>query len=74
MSLLKQCLITQKTIITGTKMTTEELIEALDQRYGNPLAEGCELIQLAIKALKSQDERVKELEKFIAIPALKEKK
>jgi len=33
-------------------MTTEELIEALDQRYGNPLAEDCELIQLAIKVLR----------------------
>ena len=33
-------------------MTTEELIEALDQRYGNPLAEGCDLIQLAIERLR----------------------
>ena len=32
--------------------TTEELIEALDQRYGNPLAKDCELIQLAIKVLR----------------------
>jgi hypothetical protein len=36
-------------------MTTEELIEALDQRYGNPLAEGCELIQEAIQQLKNYD-------------------
>jgi hypothetical protein len=33
-------------------MTTEELIEALDQRYGNPLAEDCDLIKLAIERLK----------------------
>lgn len=33
-------------------MTTEQLIEALDQRYGNPLAKDCELIQLAIERLK----------------------
>ena len=33
-------------------MTTEELIEALDQRYGNPLAKDCELIQEAIEHLR----------------------
>jgi hypothetical protein len=33
-------------------MTTEELIYALDQRYGNPLAKDCELIQLAIERLR----------------------
>lgn len=33
-------------------MTTEELMEALDQRYGNPLAKDCELIQLAITRLR----------------------
>jgi hypothetical protein len=33
-------------------MKTEDLIEALDQRYGNPLAKGNELIQEAIKQLK----------------------
>jgi hypothetical protein len=36
-------------------MTTEELIEALDQRYGNPLANGCELIKEAIEQLKNYD-------------------
>lgn len=55
-------------------MTTQELIEALDQRYGNPLAKDCELIQEAIKVITSQNERIKELEKFIAIPVLKENK
>lgn len=39
-------------------MTTEELIEALDQRYGNPLAQGCELIQEAIEHLKSFNDLV----------------
>lgn len=33
-------------------MTTQELIEALDQRYGNPLAKDCELIQEAIEHLR----------------------
>lgn len=34
-------------------MTTEELIEALDQRYGNPYAaKECGLIQEAIKELR----------------------
>lgn len=36
-------------------MTTEELIEALDQRYGNPHAKDCELIQEAIQQLKNYD-------------------
>lgn len=40
-------------------MTTEELIEALDQRYGNPLAKDCELIQLAIEHLRFMDEEIK---------------
>ena len=33
-------------------MRTEELIEALDQRYGNPYATECALIQEAIKQLQ----------------------
>jgi len=33
-------------------MKTVDLIEALDQRYGNPLAKDCELIQLAIERLR----------------------
>lgn len=33
-------------------MNTQELIDALDQRYGNPLAKDCELIQEAIKHLQ----------------------
>ena len=36
-------------------MTTEELIEALDQRYGNPLAEDCKLIQMAIEHLRNYE-------------------
>ena len=38
-------------------MTTEELIEALDQRYGNPYAaKECGLIQEAIKRLRKLNE------------------
>lgn len=37
-------------------MNTNELIEALDVRYGNPLAKDCELIQEAIKVLRLQSE------------------
>ena len=38
-------------------MTLEELIEALDQRYGNPYAaKECGLIQEAIKRLKEFNE------------------
>lgn len=33
-------------------MKLEELIEALDQRYGNPHAKECHLIQLAIIELR----------------------
>lgn len=49
---------------------TEELIELLDNRYGNPLAPDCALIQQGIKLLREQDAHIKELEKFIAIPVL----
>jgi predicted phage tail protein len=42
-------------------MNTTELIEALDQRYGNPLARDCELIQEAIKVLQLQQEELKAL-------------
>jgi predicted phage tail protein len=42
-------------------MNTTELIEALDQRYGNPLARDCELIQEAIKVLRIQQEELKAL-------------
>jgi len=39
------------------EMTTEELIEALDQRYGNPYAaKECGLIQEAIKRLRKLNE------------------
>lgn len=33
-------------------MNLEDLIEALDQRYGNPYAKECALIQEAIKVLR----------------------
>jgi hypothetical protein len=49
---------------------TEELIKQLDDRYGNPYATDCALIQQGVALLREQDERIKELEKFIAIPAL----
>lgn len=42
-------------------MTTNELIEALDQRYGNPHANECALIQEAIKVLQFQTEEIKAL-------------
>ena len=48
----------------------EQLIEELDNRYGNPLAPDCKLIQQGIALLREQDARIKELEKFIAIPVL----
>lgn len=44
-------------------MNTTELIEALDQRYGNPLAKDCELIQEAIKVLRFQSEEIEALMK-----------
>jgi hypothetical protein len=40
-------------------MNTNELIEALDQRYGNPYAaKECGLIQDAIKVLRLQSEEI----------------
>lgn len=42
-------------------MTTQELIEQLDQRYGNPHAKGLELIQEAIRVLRLQHEELKAL-------------
>ena len=44
-----------------TDMTTQELIEQLDQRYGNPDAKGLELIQEAIKVLRLQHEELEAL-------------
>ena len=46
-------------------MNTEELIEALDNRYGNPLAKDCELIQEAIKVLRLQAEEIEALLKQV---------
>ena len=42
-------------------MTTQEFIEALYNRYGNPNAKGLELIQEAIKVLRLQQEEIKAL-------------
>jgi hypothetical protein len=39
-------------------MNTNELIEALDQRYGNPHAKECALIQEAINQLRLLQEEV----------------
>jgi len=39
-------------------MTTQELIEALDQRYGNPNAKGLELIQEAIARLRELNDMI----------------
>jgi hypothetical protein len=40
-------------------MNVKELIEALDQRYGNPYAvKECGLIQEAIKVLRLQSEEI----------------
>lgn len=38
-------------------MDLNELIEALDQRYGNPLAKGNELILEAIRVLKELSQK-----------------
>jgi len=42
-------------------MNTTELIEQLDQRYGNPDAKGLELIQEAIRVLRYQHEELEAL-------------
>jgi uncharacterized iron-regulated protein len=42
-------------------MNTTELIEQLDQRYGNPNAKGLELIQEAIRVLRMQQEELEAL-------------
>ena len=42
--------------------TSAELIEQLDNRYGNPLAPDCKLIQEGIRLLRELDAKVKELE------------
>jgi len=39
-------------------MTTTELIEALDNRYGNPNAKGLELIQEAIARLRELNDMI----------------
>ena len=42
-------------------MNLNELIETLDQRYGNPYAKECHLIQEAIKVLKEQAQEIERL-------------
>lgn len=42
-------------------MNLNDLIEALDQRYGNPQAKDCALIQEAVKVLRLQSEEIKRL-------------
>ena len=42
----------------GDSMNTTELIEKLDQQYGNPNAKGLELIQEAIRILRLQQEEI----------------
>lgn len=40
-------------------MKTQDLIDALDARYGNPLAKDCELIQEAIEHLCFMNDEIK---------------
>jgi len=47
-------------------MNFEDLIYQLDQRYGNPYAKECYLIQEAIKILQLQAEEIHALHKEIA--------
>jgi hypothetical protein len=42
-------------------MNLADLIDQLDQRYGNPHAKDCALIQEAIEVLKLQSEEIKRL-------------
>jgi hypothetical protein len=53
-------------------MNAIELANALDNLFGNPLGpKSYSLVRDAVVLLKEQDERIKELEKFIDIPVLK---
>jgi hypothetical protein len=51
-------------------MRTEDLIKALDNRYGNPHATDCDLIQEGIKALQELLDENRAYEKFIAVNEL----
>lgn len=42
-------------------MNVQELIEALDQRYGNPYAKECHLIHEGIRVLREQAEEIERL-------------
>lgn len=48
------------------KMNFDDLVDALDQRYGNPHAKECHLIQEAIKVLRLQAEEIHALHGEIA--------
>ena len=48
-------------------MNLTDLIEQLDQRYGNPQAKDCALIQEAIKVLKQQAEELNEAGHMIGV-------
>ena len=43
------------------KKPVEDLLERLDNRYGNPQAKDCDLIQEAIKMLRLQADEIKAL-------------
>ena len=42
-------------------MNLQELIEALDQRYGNPHSKECHLIQEGIRVLREQAAEIERL-------------
>lgn len=44
--------------VITSKMSTTELIELLDNRYGNPLAPDCKLIQEAIARLRELNDLI----------------
>lgn len=52
-----------KALNESKEMNTDELIDALDQRYGNPHAKECHLIQEAVKVLRLQADEIKALHK-----------
>lgn len=44
-------------------MNVQELIEVLDQRYGNPYSKECHLIQEGIRFLREQQSEIEALKK-----------
>lgn len=55
-----------KYIKKGREMNFNELVYALDQRYGNPHAKDCRLIQEAVKMLQLQQAEIEALRGDIA--------